>query len=71
MMAALTIAAGSASASMVYLAHNGNDDVNWLPFCQQFGDFCQSASGAVIGSLLAAALLLVIIILSAFALKRN
>ncbi|MBA0577319.1 hypothetical protein Golob_024667 [Gossypium lobatum] len=48
MMAALTIAAGSASASMVYLAHNGNDDVNWLPFCQQFGDFCQSASGAVI-----------------------
>ncbi|MFQ6671224.1 hypothetical protein Gotur_035838 [Gossypium turneri] len=71
MMAALTIAAGSASASMVYLAHNGNDDVNWLPFCQQFGDFCQSASGAVIGSLLAAALLLIIIILSAFALKRN
>ncbi|KAH1108955.1 hypothetical protein J1N35_012723 [Gossypium stocksii] len=71
MMAALTIAAGSAAASMVYLAHNGNDDVNWLPFCQQFGDFCQSASGAVIGSLLAAALLLVIIILSAFALKRN
>ncbi|KAL4385748.1 hypothetical protein GQ457_15G028360 [Hibiscus cannabinus] len=71
MMAGLTIAAGSATASIIYLAHNGNPNTNWLPFCQQFGDFCQSVSGAVVGSLIAGALILFIIILSAFALKRS
>ncbi|XP_039035940.1 casparian strip membrane protein 1-like [Hibiscus syriacus] len=39
-MAGLTTAAASASASIIYLAHNGNSNTNWLPFCQQFGDFC-------------------------------
>ncbi|MBA0762331.1 hypothetical protein Gotri_011965, partial [Gossypium trilobum] len=46
-MMGITITAASASASMVYLAHNGNQNTMWLPFCQQFGNFCQTASGAV------------------------
>ncbi|KAK8479086.1 hypothetical protein V6N13_063318 [Hibiscus sabdariffa] len=70
-MAGLTMAAGSASASIIYLAHNGNPNTNWLPFCQQFGDFCQAVSGAVVGSLIAGTLLLFLLILSAFALKRS
>ncbi|KAE8673656.1 Casparian strip membrane protein 3 [Hibiscus syriacus] len=70
-MAGLTIAAASATASIIYLAHNGNPNTNWLPFCQQFGDFCQSVSGAVVGSLIAGALLLFMLILSAFSLKRS
>ncbi|XWS28540.1 hypothetical protein CRYUN_Cryun25bG0078700 [Craigia yunnanensis] len=65
----LTIA--SASASIVYLAHNGNPNTNWLAICQQFGDFCQSVSGAVVGSFIAGAILMFIIVLSAFALKRS
>ncbi|XP_039048520.1 casparian strip membrane protein 1-like [Hibiscus syriacus] len=70
-MAGLTIAAASASASIIYLAHNGNPNTNWLPFCQQFGDFCQAVSGAAVGSFIAGAILLFILILSAFALKRT
>ncbi|XP_022756000.1 casparian strip membrane protein 2-like [Durio zibethinus] len=70
-MTGLTIASASASASVVYLAHNGNPNTNWLPICQQFGDFCQSVSGAVVGSFIAGAILMFIIVLSAFALKRS
>ncbi|KAL1084871.1 hypothetical protein V6Z11_D08G011600 [Gossypium hirsutum] len=46
-MTGLTLASASAVASIVYLAHNGNPNTNWLPFCQQFGDFCSSTSGAM------------------------
>ncbi|XP_012472866.1 casparian strip membrane protein 2 [Gossypium raimondii] len=70
-MTGLTLASASAVAPIVYLAHYGNPNTNWLPFCQQFGDFCSSTSGAMVGSLLAGTLLMTIIILSAFALKRN
>ncbi|MBA0553092.1 hypothetical protein Golob_012309 [Gossypium lobatum] len=70
-MGGVTIAAGSAAAAIVYVAHTGNPNTNWLPICQQYGDYCQSASGAVIGSLIAGAVLFFIVILSAFALKRS
>ncbi|XVE79212.1 hypothetical protein DITRI_Ditri14bG0039400 [Diplodiscus trichospermus] len=68
-MMGLTIATASASASIVYLAHNGNPSTNWLAICQQFGDYCQSGSGAVVGSFIAGTILMFIIVLSAFALK--
>lgn len=70
-MMGLTMIAASASAAIVYLAHNGNSSSNWLPVCQQFGDFCQGTSGAVVASFIVAALLMVLVILSAFALKRS
>ncbi|OWM69555.1 casparian strip membrane protein 1-like [Punica granatum] len=66
----LTTAAGAAAAAMSYLAHNGNPNANWLPFCQQFGDFCQKATGAVVGSFIAAVLLSVMVLISTVALRR-
>ncbi|KAK6126464.1 hypothetical protein DH2020_039800 [Rehmannia glutinosa] len=60
-----------ASAAIVYLAHNGNSDANWLAICQQFNDFCQRTSGAVVAAFVAAVLLIFLVVLSAVALKRR
>ncbi|KVH88923.1 casparian strip membrane protein 1 [Cynara cardunculus var. scolymus] len=67
-MVALTTAAAGGAASIVYLAHNGNSDANWPAICQQFNDFCQKVSGAVVASFLTVVVLMVLIVLSAFAL---
>ncbi|KAJ4845136.1 hypothetical protein Tsubulata_018396 [Turnera subulata] len=67
---AITVSAASAAASIVYVAHNGSPYTNWNPFCQQFNDFCQQSSSAVVASFVAATMLLFLVILSAFALKR-
>ncbi|KVH90601.1 Uncharacterized protein family UPF0497, trans-membrane plant [Cynara cardunculus var. scolymus] len=64
---AITATAGGA-ASIVYLAHNGNGDANWPAICQQFNDFCQKASGAVVASFLSVVVLMVLVVLSAFSL---
>ncbi|XP_010554941.1 PREDICTED: casparian strip membrane protein 1-like [Tarenaya hassleriana] len=61
----------SGAASIVYLAHNGNPNTNWLPICQQFGDFCQSVSGAVVSASVAVVFFMLLIVVSAVALKRN
>ncbi|OWM79065.1 casparian strip membrane protein 1-like [Punica granatum] len=66
----LTTAAGGAAAAIVYLAHNGNSNTNWMAICQQYGDFCQKVSGAVVGSLIAAMLFVFLVVLSAMALRR-
>ncbi|XP_050222798.1 casparian strip membrane protein 3-like [Mercurialis annua] len=68
---ALTVSAASSAAAIVYLAHNGNAESNWNAICQQFTDFCQQTSTAVVASFLTAAMLALLILLSAFALKRN
>ncbi|CAL5352572.1 unnamed protein product [Camellia sinensis] len=70
-MVALITAAAAAAASIVYLAHSGNTNANWNPICQQFGDFCQSVSGAVVASFIAAAIFIFLVMLSAVALKRH
>ncbi|XVF55779.1 hypothetical protein PTKIN_Ptkin06aG0064700 [Pterospermum kingtungense] len=67
----LTTAAGAAAAAIVYLAHNGNPNANWLAICQQFGDFCQKVSGAVVASFVAAVVLMLLILVSGFALKKH
>ncbi|XWS56028.1 hypothetical protein CRYUN_Cryun09bG0051200 [Craigia yunnanensis] len=67
----LTTAAGAAATAIVYLAHNGNPNTNWLAICQQFGDFCQEVSGAVVASFVTVVVLVLLIILSGFALKRH
>nr|XP_043612334.1 casparian strip membrane protein 1 [Erigeron canadensis] len=67
-MAALTTAAAGGAASIVYLAHNGNSDANWPAICQQFNDFCQEISGAVVASFLTVVVLMFLVTLSAFAL---
>lgn len=70
-MLALLTAGASAAASIVYLAHNGNSSTNWLPVCQQYGDFCQGASGSLIGSFGAIVVLILVILLGAIALSRH
>ncbi|KAG6436095.1 hypothetical protein SASPL_100977 [Salvia splendens] len=66
----LTTAAAAAAAAIVYLAHNGNSNTNWFAICQQFNDFCQRVSGAVVASFIAAVLFICLVVLSAVALRR-
>ncbi|KAK2980206.1 hypothetical protein RJ640_007296 [Escallonia rubra] len=70
-MVALTTAAAASAAAIVYLAHNGNSNTNWLAICQQFSDFCQRISGAVVASFIAAVIFMFLVVLSAVALRRN
>jgi len=67
----LNTAAGAAAAAIVYLAHNGNSNTNWLAICQQYGDFCQKVSGAVVASFITVVIFVFLIVLSAFALRRH
>ncbi|AEC09206.1 Casparian strip membrane protein 1 [Arabidopsis thaliana] len=67
----LNTSAAAAAASITYLAHNGNQSTNWLPICQQFGDFCQNVSTAVVADSIAILFFIVLIIISAIALKRH
>ncbi|KAI3450732.1 hypothetical protein Pfo_007397 [Paulownia fortunei] len=68
---AFTTAAAAAAAAIVYLAHNGNSNTNWLAICQQFTDFCQRVSGAVVASFIAAVIFIFLVVLSAVALRRH
>ncbi|XP_075507860.1 casparian strip membrane protein 1-like [Primulina tabacum] len=68
---ALATSAGGSSAAIVYLAHNGNSGANWLAICQQFGDFCQKVSGAVVAAFIAVVILIFLVVLSAVALRRH
>ncbi|XP_022747501.1 casparian strip membrane protein 1-like [Durio zibethinus] len=67
----LATAAAAAAAAIVYLAHTGNPNTNWLAICQQFGDFCQKVSGAVVASFVNVVVLMLLILLSGFALKKQ
>lgn len=64
-------ASGAASAAIVYVAHNGNQDSNWIAICNQYGDFCQATSAAVVASLIAVVFILLLIIMSALALRNH
>ncbi|KAL2506975.1 Casparian strip membrane protein 3 [Forsythia ovata] len=70
-LVAFTTAAAASAAAIVYLAHNGNSNTNWLAICQQFDDFCQRVSGAVVASLIAAVVFVFLVLLSAVALRRH
>ncbi|CAA7026765.1 unnamed protein product [Microthlaspi erraticum] len=66
----LSTAAGSAAAAIVYLAHNGNQNTNWLPICQQFGDFCQKTSGSVVAAFASVTFIAILVVISGVSLKR-
>nr|KYP43890.1 UPF0497 membrane protein 5 [Cajanus cajan] len=68
---ALVMATASSAAAVVYLAHNGSQDANWIAICQQFTDFCQAGSESVVASFVAALFLICLILVSAVALKRG
>ncbi|KAI4300516.1 hypothetical protein L6164_033886 [Bauhinia variegata] len=67
----LATAAASAAAAIVYLAHNGNQSSNWLAICNQFTDFCQATSGAVVSSLVAVVILVLLVVMTAVALRKH
>ncbi|KAF5473898.1 hypothetical protein F2P56_005848 [Juglans regia] len=66
----LNTSAAAAAAAIVYLAHNGNSNTNWLAICQQFGDFCQKVSGAVVASFVSVVVFVFLILLSALAIRK-
>jgi uncharacterized protein (TIGR01569 family) len=68
---ALTTAAASSAAAIVYLAHTGNAKANWVAICIQFDGFCQRTSGAVVGSFLAVLIFMLLVIMSALAIRRH
>ncbi|XP_045805435.1 casparian strip membrane protein 4-like [Trifolium pratense] len=70
LMALVVVAASSASA-VVYLTHNGSQDANWNAVCQQYTDFCQVSSMAVVVSFVAALFLACLVVVSSVALKRT
>ncbi|KAK7261197.1 hypothetical protein RIF29_27502 [Crotalaria pallida] len=70
-MMALVVAAASSAATVVYLAHNGSQDANWIAVCQQFTGFCQVSSEAVVISFVAAISFACLILVSSLALKRK
>lgn len=67
----LATAAAAAATSIVYLAHNGNANSNWLAICNQFGDFCQQISAAVVAAFMTVVTFMFLILLSALALRRH
>ncbi|KAK4478768.1 hypothetical protein RD792_014267 [Penstemon davidsonii] len=67
----LTTSAAASSAAIVYLAHNGNSDANWLAICQQFDNFCSRTSGAVVASFVAVVLIIFMVVLSALGLRKH
>jgi uncharacterized protein (TIGR01569 family) len=66
----LSTAAAAAAAAIVYLAHNGNSNTNWLAICQQFGDFCQQVSGAVVAAFVSVVVFVFLIFLSALSIRK-
>ncbi|KAF4396910.1 hypothetical protein F8388_004878 [Cannabis sativa] len=70
---ALTLAtsAAAAAAAIVYLAHNGNASSNWLAICNQFTDFCQNVSGAVVAAFVSVVVFICLILLSALFLRKH
>ncbi|XP_060196935.1 casparian strip membrane protein 3-like [Lycium barbarum] len=70
-MVAFTTAAAAAATAIVYLAHYGNPTTQWRAICQQFGDFCQQVSGAVVASFIAAFILILLVVCSAVALRSH
>ena len=67
----LATAGGASAAAIVYLAHNGNQDSNWLAICNQFGDFCAQTSSAVVSSFVAVVVLVLLVVMSALSLGKR
>ncbi|KAK7251901.1 hypothetical protein RIF29_35504 [Crotalaria pallida] len=70
-MFGLLTTGASAAAAIVYIAHYGNANVNWFPFCQQYNSFCQRISGSVIGSFIAVVLFMILLLLSAISISKH
>ncbi|KAG9160864.1 hypothetical protein Leryth_008680 [Lithospermum erythrorhizon] len=67
----LVTSAAAAGADIVYLAHNGNSNTNWQAFCNQYTDFCQNSSSAVIASFIGVGFIIFLVTVSAISLRRK
>ncbi|GMN42212.1 hypothetical protein TIFTF001_011437 [Ficus carica] len=70
-MLCLLAVGASATAAIVYLAHNGNVNTNWFAICQQFNSFCERISGSLIGSFVGVGVFILVILFSGVALSRR
>lgn len=70
-MFGLVTSAASAAAAIVYVAHYGNPNANWFPFCQQYNYFCGRVSGSLIGSFIAVVVFIMLILMSGISISRN
>lgn len=70
MLALLTAAASSATA-IVYLAHNGDSEANWVAICLRFDGFCQRISGSVVASFIGVVFFIVLVVMSALIMRRR
>ncbi|GMH11130.1 hypothetical protein Nepgr_012971 [Nepenthes gracilis] len=61
----LATADEGSAAAILYFAHKGNAGTNWVAILQQFGNFCQRMSGAVVATSIAALIFAVLVLLSA------
>ncbi|KAK7317973.1 hypothetical protein RJT34_02645 [Clitoria ternatea] len=66
----LTTGAAAATA-IVYVAHYGNPNANWFPFCRQYNNFCERISGSLVGSFIAVVLFIIIILMSAIIISKR
>ena len=70
-MLGLLTAGASAAAAIVYIAHYGNPGANWFAVCLQFSDYCQQASGSLIGAFGTMVLFIILIIISAVVISHH
>ncbi|XP_057744130.1 casparian strip membrane protein 2-like [Arachis stenosperma] len=67
----LATAGAASAASVVYLAHNGNQSSNWLAICNQYSDFCNQTSGAVVSSFIVVVIFMFLIVMSSLAIAKK
>ncbi|XP_042404842.1 casparian strip membrane protein 2-like [Zingiber officinale] len=70
-MVAFTSAAASSAAAIVYLAHNGSSEANWVAICLQFDGFCQRISGAVVAAFIAVVFFMALLLISGLLLRKR
>ncbi|CAK9324389.1 unnamed protein product [Citrullus colocynthis] len=62
----LTLAAGTVSTEVLYLAYNGDTEITWSSACGTFGKFCSKATTSVVITFVVVAFYAFISILSSY-----
>ncbi|KAA0062961.1 hypothetical protein IC582_016768 [Cucumis melo] len=62
----LTLAAGTVSTEVLYLAYNGDTEITWSAACGTFGKFCSKATASVVITFIVVAFYAFISILSSY-----
>ncbi|XP_023525986.1 CASP-like protein 2A1 [Cucurbita pepo subsp. pepo] len=62
----ITLAAGTVSTEVLYLAYNGDTEITWSAACGSFGKFCSKATASVVITFVVVAFYAFISILSSY-----